>query len=409
MSERTLIGDRLISATGGRRYCFMIMHYNADFHLFKAIKALVNETTGLECIRADDILAPGENIGNKVHAAIDTSSFVIADISEPSPNVYYEVGYAVARNKEALLLAKEGLPIPTDLSGIELIRYTTTAEGWPRLQQILRNHLAAQTGLAHVSFLRSMIVPRQPLPSYILASPKPPDRDSRFRYSPYERRTYGDNLGIIGIQRAFGSVYGEHIGPELITAERVDKELLLEDASFYLIGSPKVNKPTEVFLAEMQRPGGPDWRLDPAPGEQPIGDYEVQLSGMPNGPNGRPFTSPVRPSPSDKLTEDFGLIIRGPNPRFPARLVTILAGPHSYGTGAACIAATNSSLIRQIAAKLRNGMLALADHSQTIWVLVSARPDPKDSHIDPDGVSIVASGTYNIADPEKRAAANSPQ
>ncbi len=383
--------DKLAHVTGGRRYCFMVMTYHSDWHFFEAVRSIVGEATGLECIRADDILAPAEDLRTKIHSAIENAAFVIADISEERPSVYYEVGFAVARNKDVLLLAREGVVIPTDLLGVELIRYTTAKEGWGIFQAALRKHLAAQKGIAQVSLLRAMVIPRTPHPSYILASPKPPNPRSRFLSHPVERRTYGDHLGIRGILRAFGSVYGEHVAPELISAERADERLLEEDANFYLIGSPKVNGITRTFLKELQHERPPNWHFPAAPGEEEAGDYEVLLCGLLSE---GPFRSQRRGAYRQDPFDDFGLIVRGPNPRFPARLVTIFAGPHSGGTGAACLAATNSKLIREITDKLPGGVADLANHVQTIWALVHVTPDPKDLHISPEGVDVVDAGVY---------------
>src|SRR5438876_1136243 len=121
----------LAHVTGGRRYCFMIMTFNADFLFFERIRTIVAEQTGFECIRADHICGVSDDLRRKVHAAIEAAALVIADVSHPSPNIFYEVGYAVARGKPLLLLARDDLAdVPTDLRGVELIRYRNTQEGW---------------------------------------------------------------------------------------------------------------------------------------------------------------------------------------------------------------------------------------------------------------------------------------
>jgi hypothetical protein len=167
--------------------------------------------------------------------------------------------------------------------------------------------------------------------------------------------------------------------------------LLREDASFYVIGSPKSNAVTRSLLEEMQRGRAPSWIFQPAPGEEATGDYEVILTGELD--KAIFVSNDRRYLPHDPPVDDCGLIVRGPNPRFPQRLAMILAGPHARGTGAACLAATNSSLIRQITEKLPNGMSDLADHDRTLWALVHVVPD-RDLHISSDGVSITAAGVY---------------
>ena len=47
----------LAHASGGRRYCFVIMSYHEGYSFFRDIKRIVAEETGFECLRADDVSA----------------------------------------------------------------------------------------------------------------------------------------------------------------------------------------------------------------------------------------------------------------------------------------------------------------------------------------------------------------
>lgn len=90
--------------------------------------------------------------------------------------------------------------------------------------------------------------------------------------------------------------------------------------------------------------------------------------------------------------KDFGLIIRAPHPLHPDRLVLIMAGAHSLGTGAACIAATSSRFIREIQKHLPEKVLA--DKKQTFWVLVKGEASERDGLLDQEGVHICEAGVY---------------
>lgn len=92
-------GDQPAHVTGGRRYCFVIMTYHSGYAFFERVRSTVAEGAGLECIRAADIPGAGEDLREKIHTAIDGAAFVIADVSDPRPNIYYEVGYAIARDR----------------------------------------------------------------------------------------------------------------------------------------------------------------------------------------------------------------------------------------------------------------------------------------------------------------------
>ena len=185
-------------ATGGRRYCFVIMSYHRGYAFFERIKRIVGEDTGFECLRAVDIPGAGEDLRAKIHAAIENAVFVIADISHLRENIYYEIGYGVARGKPVLIVAQDEIEIPTDLLGVELIRYADTEDGLRRFDQGLRQHLAIHKD-SNISLLRAMIIPAAPEPSYVILNPKSPQNDSRFLRRGPERRTYGDYLGVAGV------------------------------------------------------------------------------------------------------------------------------------------------------------------------------------------------------------------
>jgi len=101
----------------------------------------------------------------------------------------------------------------------------------------------------------------------------------------------------------------------------------------------------------------------------------------------------IGPEKEQVWVSDYGLILRAPHPHFPkTRTVLIMAGSHSLGTGAACLAATRSPLIQQIRAKLPPGKLE--DKNCAFWVLVKGTASRNDYLLDEDGVEIVDAGVY---------------
>ena len=64
--------------------------------------------------RADSISA-GANIVESIHRAIQEAPLLIADITDASPNVMYEVGLAQAQKKPLILIASSSRAIPFDL------------------------------------------------------------------------------------------------------------------------------------------------------------------------------------------------------------------------------------------------------------------------------------------------------
>jgi hypothetical protein len=343
----------------------------------------------LECIRADDLPAGSDSIREKVHSCIENAALVIADVSDSTPNIYYEIGYAAASRRPMIPIAAEGKEIPSDLKGIETIRYNGSRDGLTQFEMELKRHLAVHAD-SNISLLRAMIVPPEPRPSYLLASPKLPVANSQFKFHEVERRTFGDNLGIVGILSAFASVFNEYCVPELLSAKHAPEDVMTWDANLFLIGSPKVNPHTRVFMKALQASTSSSWHFERCPNDDAPEDYEMILTGGEN--DGAPFRSPCLHQVTARPIrhEDHGLFMRGPHPRFPARTVTILAGSHSLGTGAAALAATRSPLIREIAKRLE-GQVELTRRDMTIWALVRGNAD-EDHHLRQEGVEVLGAG-----------------
>ena len=428
MNERIhhsrVLDDIIHSVTGGRPYVFVIMAYGEGHAVYEQIESEIKDMEKdcgirLSCLRADDVPLAGLDLLEKIHILIERAQLVIAEISprkrkDFSPNVYYEVGYAVAKRKDVLLLAKKGTKIPTDLKGLEVIDHhgNGTAEQTKLFRDSLhshvRNRLNPGTGL-----LRDMLQATNPKPALIVASPKYPGKHSRIQGQLYDRRTFGDNLGIVGLLSVFGKVFGEHGECELISALHTDvgplvrgkrdqeqpiRGLAKQDVNLYLIGSKKVNELSGIMLAEIVKHGSPGWYLGADSKEKEQDDYEVCLfevlgdgtRRMIKGKKGRTGRGEVH-------TEDHGIVIRAPHPKHRDRLVVIMAGPHSLGTGAACIAATRTAKIREIRDKLptEEDRIAFADHTRTVWALVHGKADDDDGMLSEDNVSILRSGIYS--------------
>lgn len=71
--------------------------------------------------RIDDILSNNPDkldIQHSILEGIRNSDAVIADLSEPNPNVYFEMGYALGCKKKIYPIAKEGTILPFDVRNI---------------------------------------------------------------------------------------------------------------------------------------------------------------------------------------------------------------------------------------------------------------------------------------------------
>ena len=52
---------------------------------------------------------------------IRQSAFVVADVTQPKPNVYWEIGLATGMDKDLILVAKQGTTLPFDLNDVPVI------------------------------------------------------------------------------------------------------------------------------------------------------------------------------------------------------------------------------------------------------------------------------------------------
>jgi hypothetical protein len=94
---------------------------------------------------AGDILGPGLIIED-IARSIDTAKIIIAEITEPNQNVFYELGYAHALNKPTILLAEKGRRLPFDIAGHRCLFYENSIGGKQKIENGLRNYLRAIFG-----------------------------------------------------------------------------------------------------------------------------------------------------------------------------------------------------------------------------------------------------------------------
>jgi hypothetical protein len=91
--------------------------------LRKAVQDALRDT-GLEPYFADKEIIEGQIFLNKILPKIGQSRFGIYDISNPAkPNVFIELGAALALGCRYYIIVREGVEIPSDLQGLDRIQY----------------------------------------------------------------------------------------------------------------------------------------------------------------------------------------------------------------------------------------------------------------------------------------------
>jgi hypothetical protein len=116
--------------------CFVIMPFAPEFDdVYATIKASVEaacDSNPLRCFRLDES-RPAGRITDRLLKELHSASICIADLTGESPNVMWEVGYAMALEKPTIIITQEKGELPFDIKGMETIRYE-------------RNHLSETLG-----------------------------------------------------------------------------------------------------------------------------------------------------------------------------------------------------------------------------------------------------------------------
>jgi len=119
------------------REVFLIMSFERTDLLedYKAAVEAVCAKAGFEAVRTDS--RPHDTthqIIDSIHNHIQRCGFVIADLTNPRPNVYYEIGYAMGLKKRLIITSYKGSDIHFDLQG-----YTRTEwSGSENLKSLLK-------------------------------------------------------------------------------------------------------------------------------------------------------------------------------------------------------------------------------------------------------------------------------
>jgi hypothetical protein len=118
-------------------FCFVLMPFKPPqlTEIYKRyIKEPIQRHTNIKCMRADDIYKPTlimSDIWNKINDA----KFIIADLTDKNPNVFYELGMAHTLGKEVILVSQKEEDIPFDLRGVRTIIYEDSLTGYDYLSE----------------------------------------------------------------------------------------------------------------------------------------------------------------------------------------------------------------------------------------------------------------------------------
>lgn len=124
-------------------FAFVLMPFDSSFD--DVYRMGIKETAaslGIRAERVDEQIFQ-EGILDRIYRQIDLADVIVADMSGQNPNVFYEVGYAHAKDKLCILLTNNTDDIPFDLKHHRHIVYGSSIS---KLREMLFDELAWAKG-----------------------------------------------------------------------------------------------------------------------------------------------------------------------------------------------------------------------------------------------------------------------
>ncbi len=107
-----------------RNRCFVLMPFSKNLNIVYGVIKKNLQESGYVCNRADEI-AGSKAIINKILVEIAKSQFIIVDMSDLNPNVFYELGIAhtMKDSQNVILLKQKDYKTPFDITHLTYIEY----------------------------------------------------------------------------------------------------------------------------------------------------------------------------------------------------------------------------------------------------------------------------------------------
>jgi hypothetical protein len=122
---------------------FVVMQFSEQYkQLYSEVIQPVASEFDLKPFHVGEVQGPGVILNDIVQGLIE-AKVVIAEVTPPNQNVFFELGYAHALGKPTILLAERGKQLPFDITGYRCLFYENTIGGKKQVEEALRKHLSA--------------------------------------------------------------------------------------------------------------------------------------------------------------------------------------------------------------------------------------------------------------------------
>jgi hypothetical protein len=120
---------------------FVIMPFAVEFgDVWKDGIQRAAQDAGFNPIRVD-MINRSTNITDDIVASIDKCRLAIVDVTNNNPNVMFELGYAIAKEKKNIIISQSADYLPFDIRNIRTIVYTNTWSGIEDLKNRIQEFL----------------------------------------------------------------------------------------------------------------------------------------------------------------------------------------------------------------------------------------------------------------------------
>jgi hypothetical protein len=141
-------------------------------------EAIIKARPHMEVVRADDVAIPG-TITTDIITRIMHSDYVVADVTYPNPNVFYELGLRHACKAGTIIIKdKNGPRVPFDIAHLRYIEYENTTAGLRSLATQLAsffNHFERDPAKPDNHFLELAKLTSYIFPNYSKEEPLSPE------------------------------------------------------------------------------------------------------------------------------------------------------------------------------------------------------------------------------------------
>ena len=117
--------------------CFIIMPIKKNRHEYEDLyknhlkRMIEYQLISVRCIRADEKPTANKIKIEEIENLIRKCTFAIADITEKNPNVYYEIGFAMALGKTVILIKNKHIgKLPFDIQALDVLTYDRDKIGY---------------------------------------------------------------------------------------------------------------------------------------------------------------------------------------------------------------------------------------------------------------------------------------